>query len=80
MEAKGIYVGDISGTVYYTSNVENYTSVDWIPGAVINYTVTICIADEYGNVYYTSHHNDHQTINANGEISAEVINEHEYMF
>lgn len=73
--AKGIYTGDVSGTTYYTSAVENYNFMDWMPGLVLTGTGTIHIRDEYGTVYYTFHYISHITINANGEIASDVYKE-----
>lgn len=70
--AKGTYTGDISGTIYYTSAVENYISKDWMPGSVKTGTGRIHIQDEYGTLYYTLHYVSHVTINANGEIASDV--------
>lgn len=74
--AKGTYVGDISGTIYYTSVVENYNYMDWMPGSVETGRGTIHIKDEYGTVYYHSHYIGHITVNAKGEITADVYKEH----
>jgi len=78
--AKGMYVGDISGTIYYTSNVANTNFMDQMPGNIFTDRATITIQDEFGKVWYTSHYNFHLTINANGEITSEIWNEHEYFF
>ncbi|MDX8340068.1 hypothetical protein SLH46_12780 [Draconibacterium sp. IB214405] len=51
---KGKYVGDVTGTIYYTSNVTNYWFID---GKLIKFSQTLCIEDEDGKVYYTSHGN-----------------------
>jgi hypothetical protein len=53
---KGKYVGDVTGTIYCTSNVTNYW---YIAGVMIKFSQTLCIEDEYGNIYYTSHGNVH---------------------
>jgi len=74
--AKGTYTGDISGTMYYTSVIENYSFKDWMPGSVETGTGTVHIRDEYGTVYYKSHYTSHVTVNANGEITSEVYNSH----
>ena len=75
--AKGTYTGDISGTIYYTSAVENYNFKDWMPGSTETGTGTgrIHIHDEYGTVYYTLHYISHATINANGELTSDVSKE-----
>jgi len=78
--AKGTYVGDISGTIYYTSAVSNDISINWMPGEVATGTSRVHIEDEYGTVYYHYHSTFHVTLNANGEITADVFNEHEYFF
>lgn len=77
--ANGIYTGDDSGTMYYTSAVENYNSKDWMPGSVATGTCTIQIHDEYGTVYYNFHYIYHITINANGEIASDVYKEHAFL-
>ena len=77
--AKGTYTGDISGTIYYTSVVENYNLMNWMPGSVETGRGTIRIQDEYGTVYYTLHYINHITINANGEIASDVSKEHEFL-
>ena len=77
--AKGIYTGDITGTIYYTSAVTNYNFKDWMPGSVGTGTGTIHIQDEYGTVYYTYHYISHITINANGEIASDVNKEHKFI-
>ena len=77
--AKGTYVGDISGTVYYTSSIENYNFMDWMPGSVETGRATISIRDEYGTVYYTLHYISHVTVNAKGEVTADVFKEHEFI-
>jgi hypothetical protein len=77
--AKGTYTGDISGTIYYTSAVENYNLMNWMPGSVETGIGTIHIQDEYGTVYYTLHYISHITINANGEIASDVSKEHEFL-
>ena len=74
--AKGTYTGDTSGTIYYTSAVENYSFKDWMPGSVETGTGTVHIRDEYGTVYYKSHYTGHVTINANGEITSDVFKSH----
>jgi len=74
--AKGTYVGDDFGTIYYTSVVENYNFKDWMLGSVETGIGRIHIQDEYGTVYYNSHYTSHITINANGEITSDVLNEH----
>ncbi|MGB8489776.1 MAG: hypothetical protein WCE64_01830 [Bacteroidales bacterium] len=73
--AKGTYTGDISGTIYYTSAIENYNDMTWMPGSVETGVGTIRIEDEYGTVYYTYHYISHITINANGEIASDVYKE-----
>ncbi|WP_167618507.1 hypothetical protein [Maribellus sediminis] len=78
--AKGMYVGDITGTIYYTSNVANTNFMDQMPGNIFTDRATITIQDEYGKVWYTTHYNFHLTVNANGEITSEIWNEHEYFF
>jgi len=77
--AKGTYTGDISGTIYYTSAVENYVFKDWMPGSVETGTGRIHIHDEYGTVYYTLHYISHATINANGELTSDVSKEFEFI-
>ena len=76
--AGGVYVGDISGVTYYTSVIENYNFMDWMPGSVETGRATMHIKDEYGNVYYNSHYTSHATINAKGELTSEVFNEHAF--
>ncbi|WP_297096518.1 hypothetical protein [uncultured Draconibacterium sp.] len=78
--AKGVYVGDNTGTIYHTSAIENYNFLDWMPGSVETGRATILIKDEDGNVYYNNHYTSHATINANGEITSDVWNAHEYFF
>lgn len=77
--AKGTYVGDDSGIIYYTSIVENYNFKDWMPGTVVTGTGRIHIQDEYGTMYYTFHYISHATINANGELTSDVSKEFEFM-
>lgn len=77
--AKGTYVGDDSGTIYYTSAVENYNFKNWMPGSVETGTGRIHIQDEYGTLYYTLHYISHATINANGEPTSDVSNEFEFI-
>jgi len=74
--AKGTYTGDDTGTVYYTSAIENYNSKDWMPGEVVTGTGRIHIQDKNGTVYYTLHYISHITINANGEIVSDVYKVH----
>ncbi|HYQ56139.1 MAG TPA: hypothetical protein VEP89_02250 [Draconibacterium sp.] len=78
LKVKGTFTGDDTGTVYYFSWVFNFKGVLWIPGGILMGTETKCLEDEYGNVYYTYHHNDHQTLNANGEIPVEFWKEHTF--
>ena len=78
--AKGMYVGDISGTIYYTSAVSNDISIQWMPGEIVTATNRVHIEDEYGTVYYHDHYNLHITLNAKGELTSDVFNEHEYFF
>ena len=47
-----------------------------MPGSVVTGTGTIHIRDDYDIVYYKSHYTSHITINANGEITADVNNCH----
>jgi len=77
--AKGTYVGNDSGTIYYTSSVENYIFKDWMPGSVETGTGRIHIKDEYGIVYYNVHYISHATINANGELTSDVSKEFEFI-
>jgi len=74
--AKGTYTGDNTGTVYYTSIVENYNFKDWMPGSVETGTGRIQIQDEYGIVYYSFNYISHMTINANGEIASDIYKVH----
>ncbi|NMC38932.1 MAG: hypothetical protein GYA41_11480 [Bacteroidales bacterium] len=73
--ANGTYTGDISGTVYYTSAVEQCNGKDWMPGSVVTCTLRIHVQDKNGTLYYTEHHIYHQTINANGELTSDVYKE-----
>jgi hypothetical protein len=77
--AKGTYVGDITGTIYYTSAVENYNFKNWMPGSVETGTGRIHIQDEYGTVYYTLHYISHATINANGELTSDVFKKFKFL-
>ncbi len=78
MRVKGTFVGDDTGTVYYFSAVANWKGVFNPPGQVTMGIETRTLEDEYGNVYFTYHHNDHQTINANEVVTAEFWKERVY--
>ncbi len=78
MRVKGTFTGDDSGTVYYFSYVSNWKGIFWTPGQVTMGISTASLEDQYGNVFYTNHHNDHQTINANEVATAEFWKDHVY--
>ncbi len=73
--ANGTYTGDISGTIYYTSAVEQCNGKDWMPGSVVTCTYRVHIQDESGTLYYANHYIYHQTVNANGELTSDVYKE-----
>lgn len=79
MRVKGTFVGDDTGTVYYFTATANWKGIFWTPGQIIMGVETRCFEDEYGNVIYTYHHNDHQTINANDVITAEFWRDKVYL-